>query len=265
MRFRALTLLAALALGTAFAACGSVGGGLGLFRQYEYEEDMYLSLDGTATLYVNSSIAALNALRGTSFNADSRASIDRAAVTRYFETPVTHVTRVTTSRRSNRQFVHVRLDVRDISRLSEAAPFSWSVYRFKEGGGLFLYEQTIGAAAARDGASSASAGWDGREIIAFRLHVPSKIAYHNTRREIGRGNILVWEQPLAARLKGEPLTLDGRDGRPDLDARMETQSILYRTLWLFGSTAVAVALTFALVIWWVLRRGAGSVAAAEPR
>ena len=30
----------------------------GFFRQYEYEEDIYLSLDGTATVYVNSSIAA---------------------------------------------------------------------------------------------------------------------------------------------------------------------------------------------------------------
>jgi hypothetical protein len=47
-------------------------------------------------------------------------------------------------------------------------------------------------------------------------------------------------------VKGEPLTLD---------ARMETQSILYRTLWLFGATFAAVAVSFALVIWWVLRRG----------
>ena len=47
----------------ASGACGS-----GLFRQYEYEEEMYLSLDGSATMYVNSSIAALNALRGTAFD-----------------------------------------------------------------------------------------------------------------------------------------------------------------------------------------------------
>jgi hypothetical protein len=32
---------------------------------------------------------------------------------------------------------------------------------------------------------------------------------------------------------------------------METQSILYRTLWLFGTTLVAVAVAFGLVIWWV--------------
>jgi hypothetical protein len=43
--------------------------GTALFRQYEYEEEIYLSLDGTATVYVNSSIAALNALRGTTFDA----------------------------------------------------------------------------------------------------------------------------------------------------------------------------------------------------
>jgi hypothetical protein len=56
----------------------------------------------------------------------------------------------------------------------------------------------------------------------------------------------VWEQPLTERLRGVPLTLE---------ARMQTQSILYRTLWLFGLTFVAVAVLFAAIIWWVLRRG----------
>ena len=37
---------------------------------------------------------------------------------------------------------------------------------------------------------------------------------------------------------------------------METQSILYRTVALFGATFVAVAMTFTIVIWWILRRGA---------
>ena len=52
----------ALLVVTLTPACGS---GAGLFRQYEYEEEMYLSLDGTATVYVNSSVPALNALRGS--------------------------------------------------------------------------------------------------------------------------------------------------------------------------------------------------------
>ena len=87
---------------------------------------------------------------------------------------------------------------------------------------------------------------NGSEIVAFRLHLPSKIRYHNTRRDVGRGNILVWEQPLAERLRGVPI---------ELDARMDRQSILYTTLWLFGVTFVTVAIVFSGVIWWIIRRG----------
>jgi len=217
-------------------------GGSGLFRQYEYEEEMYLSLDGSATVYVNGSVAALNALRGTSFDASPTARVDRDAVRAYFSTPVTHVTWVRPSRRNNRRFVHVRLDVDDVRTLSAAAPFAWSTYSFERQGDAYVYEQTVNAAA---GKAVGRVGWNGREIVAFRLHLPSKIESYNTT-PVKRGNILVWEQPLAARLRSEPITLE---------ARMETQSILYRTLWLFATTFAAVALAFAVVVWRVVRRG----------
>src|SRR5436190_1103185 len=113
------------------SACGTTT----LFRQYEYEEEIYLSLDGSATVYVNSSRAAL---------------------------------------------------------------FAWSTYQFRRDGDQFRYLQTVGASAGKD---VGSVGWNGSEIVAFRLHLPSKIRYHNTGREVGRGNILVWEQPLADRLR----------------------------------------------------------------
>ena len=230
--FAALALIAATC-----AACSS-----GLFRPYEYEEEMYLSLDGTATVYVNASVAALDALRGTSFDPNPDAVLDRNGIHDYFSSPVTRVARVSSSRRSNRRFVHVRLDVADVTRLGEAPPFAWSRYRFKRDGNLFLYLQTVGPAARKD---VGNVGWTGRELVAFRLHLPSKITYQNTGPP-KRGNILVWEQTLDERLRGLALTID---------ARMETQSILYRTLWLFGATFLAVAVTFGLVIWWVLRRG----------
>ena len=35
-----------------------------LSRKYEYEEDIYLALDGSATVYVNAAVPALVALRG---------------------------------------------------------------------------------------------------------------------------------------------------------------------------------------------------------
>jgi hypothetical protein len=218
--------------------------GTSLFRQYEYEEEVYLSLDGSATVYVNSSIPALNALRGTTFDPDPAARVDTAAIRAYYTTPATRVVRVTQSRRSNRRFVHVRLDVEDVTKLGGVAPFAWSKYQFTRDGDQYKYLQLVGAAAGKD---PGNAGWNGAELIAFRLHLPSKIRYHNTERAVGRGNILVWEQPLAERLRSVPI---------ELDARMDRQSILYTTLWLFGITFVAVALAFGVVVLWIVRKGA---------
>ena len=226
-------------------ACSS--GGLGLFRQYEYEEELYLSLDGTATVYVNASVAALDALRGASFDTRPTAPIDRAKVREFFTTPVTHVaTTPTTSRRSGRRFVHVRLDVADVRRLEEAAPFAWSQYDFNREGERYVFRQQVGQSA---GKSVGNVGWDGREVVAFRLHLPSEIVDHNAGPGYPkRGNILAWEQPLADRLRGKRLAFD---------VTMKTQSILYTTLWLFAATVATVAVMFTIVILWILRRGRG--------
>jgi hypothetical protein len=236
MRIRALALLA---IAFAISACS----GASLFRQYEYEEEIYLSLDGTATVYVNTSVAALDALRGTTFDTSPTARVNRDAIRAFYTSPITHVTWVRESRRNGRRFVHVRLDVDDITKLSSAPPFAWSSYAFRRQGDEFVYHQTIGASSTHD---VGNVGWTGRELVAFRLHLPSKINFHNSGTDVRRGNILVWEQPLADRQRGSPLTLE---------TRIQTQSILYRTLWLFGATFVAVVIAFVVVLWWVLRRG----------
>ena len=94
---------------------------------------------------------------------------------------------------------------------------------------------------------SARSGWTGRELVAFKLHLPSRVTFHNApSRSIERGNIIVWEQPLADRLKGVPV---------DIQVRMEPQSILFRTLSLFGLMMLLVAATFAGFIWMLRRRG----------
>jgi hypothetical protein len=233
MRIALAVLLLAAATG-----CGN-----GFFRQYEYEEDLYLSLDGSATIYVNSSVPALNALRGASFDARPNVPLDRAAVREYFTTPVTRVTRVNTSRRNNRRFAHVRLEVDDVRRLGEAPPFAWSSYQFSNAGDIVTYRQTVGGAAGKP----EEEGWTGEEIVAFRLHIPSRIVFHSAGPgNPKRGNILAWEQPLAERLRGTPLALD---------ARIEPRSILYSTLLLFGGTFAAVAMMFGVLIWWILRAG----------
>jgi len=230
----------------ALAATVGCSNGGSLFRQYEYEEDIYLALDGTATVYVNSSVPALNALRGTALDASPSARFDRDAVKKFYTAPVTHVTQVSQSRRSGRRFVHVRLNVDDVRRLGATAPFQWSRYEFRRDGDQDLYRQTVGAPAAKNADTTS---WTGNELVAFRLHLPSKITYHTNNAGVDnymRGNILLWEQPLTARLKGVPLLLD---------ARMQTESILYRTLMLFGVMFLVVAATFAIVIVAVLRSG----------
>jgi hypothetical protein len=226
----------------AAAACG----GSGLFRQYEYEEDMYLRLDGSATIYVNTSIPALNALRGTALDARPTARVDREAIRQFFTTDLTRVVRVGTSRRRGRRFVHVRLEVGDVRKLSATEPFGWSIYQLRGHGDVVVYKQVVGAAA-KTSDREPPPGWQGDELVAFRIHIPSVVEYHNAGSgNLRRGNILVWEQPLNDRLRGTPL---------ELEVRMQPQSILYRTLILFASMFAIVALLFGVVIWSLIRKG----------
>jgi hypothetical protein len=221
------------------ASCRSV-----FSRKYEYEEDIYLSLDGSATVYVNASVPALVALRGVDLDANPRARLDRQKVRAIFASPYTEVQSVTLSRRDNRRYVHARLEVPDVNRLDEVPLFVWAKYSLDRDGDLLKYRQQLGASAARD---IGNPGWTGAELVAVRLHLPSRIAYHNApSKTIERGNIIRWEQTLAERLAGNPI---------DIEVHMETQSILVRTLALFGSMVALAALTFATVIWLVMRRG----------
>ena len=236
-----LTFAAVLLVQLSSLACGSIGSVVA--RKYEYEEDVFLALDGSATVYVNASVPALVALRGLKLPLDPRARLDRMTVRDLYTTPVSTVESVTTSRREGRRYVHLRIDVPDIRRLAEAAPFAWSKYRYLEGGDRFEFGQQMEGAA---GEKVGDVGWNGDELVAVRLHLPSRVDYHNSpERTIRRGNIIVWEQPLAERMKGAPLVVE---------ARMEKESILFRTLALFAGMAVLVVLTFAGVIWFVRTR-----------
>lgn len=241
----ALVLIAVLAS----IACGNV-----IARKYEYEEEVFLDLDGSATVYVNASVPALVLLRGVKLPVDASARLDRQMVRDLYQSPVTQVASVTTSRREGRRYVHLRLNASDVRKLGEAPLFAWSQYAFRESGGQYEFSQTLRASAAQGGADAVTkqAGWDGSELVAVRLHLPSVITFHNSpSKRTERGNIVVWEQLLTERQKGTPL---------EIVARMETQSILFRTLALFGAMAVLVVITFIAVIWYVKSRRPQSAA-----
>jgi hypothetical protein len=215
-----------------------------LSRKYEYEEEIYLNLDGSATVYVNAAVPALVSLRGVVLPLDASARLDRNDVRAIFETPVTRVDTVSTSRRDGRRYVHVRVEVDDIRQLSEAGPFAWSRYGLSVTEDTAEYTQLVGASAGRP---VADVGWAGDELVAFRLHLPSRVIFHNSpSREIRRGNIIVWEQPLVERQRGTPL---------DIAVRMGSDSILATTLLLFGAMMGLVAITFVGFVWFIRSRG----------
>jgi hypothetical protein len=218
----------------------------GLFREYEYEEEIYLKVDGSATVVVNTSLAALTALRGAKSFDRGDEGVDRDGVRSFFESPVSQVTRVSRPwQRYGRRFVQVRVETTDIRTLSRSPAFAWSAYGFTPHGDTVTFVQAMGAPVAA--AAAAPAVWQGSEIVAIRLHVPAKIQFHNApSKRVERGNIVSWEQPLKDRLAGQPIRVE---------VRMERESILKWTLTIFGSAAAAAALLFAWVIWWVRRKG----------
>jgi hypothetical protein len=215
-----------------------------IFRQYEYEEEIYLKLDGSATVMVNSSIAALIALRGLDASADPQARPDRDKIRAFYASPAVQVTRVSPPwRRYGRRFIQIRMEVPDIRKLAQSPPLAWSTYQFSAKSQEYHYLQVWGASA---GKAVPNVNWDGSEIVAVRMHLPSKIEFHNTKK-IDRGNIVGWEQPLKDRLAGKPL---------EMEVRMQTESILYRTLTIFGLALVAALALMAGIVMWVKKKGA---------
>jgi hypothetical protein len=235
---RVLAVVAALGIA---AACTSPFG-----RQYEYEEQLDLDVDGSATLTVNASIPALIALRGLPVNA----AMDRDALAQVVERAGCHEPRVGRPwSRRGRRFAQIRLAVDDVRDLPACALVSWSSYAFAPEDGAIRYVQEIGAAA---GGDPGPVNWDGSEIVGFKLHLPSRILFHNVKRlEDGangspdRGNILAWEQYLADRRASQPLRME---------VRMDSESILLHAVRLFiGALTTAVAV-LAGTVWLVVRR-----------
>jgi hypothetical protein len=246
---RAVFLLSVATMAVQLAACNGVLG-----KEYEYEEDSTLALDGSAIVNINASIASLVALRGLDLDTNTRARFDQdyvANVRRQAETGGCTVERISTTSwyRSGRRFIQLRLRVPDVRNAAQCSLLSWSKVSYTDNGSEISLRQEIGASAGKD---VPGANWNGSELVAFKLHLPSKITFHNVRdvetnatAAPKRGNILVWEQPLADRRAGKPLVME---------MKMERESILRRTLLLFAAAFVAAVVVMGGAIWWTLKR-----------
>ena len=235
--------------------------------QYEYEEQVYLEVDGRASVVIDTSLPALVALRGGAID-PAIASADRAAVRKLVTAAgcqVDNVSRFWT--RHGRQFVQIQISAAHVKDLPACRLLSWSTYSLenittdKVAAGL-RFQQHLGPPSppglrpasppSPAEGETASTKWLGDEIVAFKVHLPSRIVDHNVKLFDGsngtteRGNILTWAQTFADRRAGKPL---------DMSADMDGKSILHTTLWLFaGAFAAAVAL-LVVSIWLVIRKG----------
>ena len=250
-----------LALAVLATACSGRGGSP-LGPQYEYEEDLTLRMDGSASMVVNASVPALVLLRGLDLPADvkSRADQLKEQVRAIYASGETHVTRVSTWTRQGRRFVGVTVRIDNIRTLPTVAPFSWANYDLHDQGAEVIFRQRMSKPVSTR--SLQEVGLTGNEIVAFRLHLPARIRFQNSRyldrdqsRPAARGNIITWEQRLEDRLKGQPIAY-AQDKTPDvMEVLMDRESILYRTLWLFGLAFAAALAVLGGLIWFTMRRG----------
>jgi len=219
---------------------------------YEYEEQLYLSVDGRATVVVDASLPALVALRGLPIDSSPSSSIDRDGIRRVLESAGCQVDSVSRPwTRSGRRFVQMQISIADVRQPQSCVLLAWSSYSLTpiDPDGL-EFQQTVGPGPQILPANAV--GWDGTELVAFKLHAPSRIRYQNVKRLDGtngtfeRGNILTWEQTLKDRLAGTPVAMD---------VKMDATSILHTTLWLFAGAFAAAVLLLVVVIWMVMRKG----------
>ncbi len=246
---RAVFLLSVVVAAGLLPACNRVLG-----KEYEYEEDATVALDGSAIVNINASIASLVALRGLDLDPNPRARFDQeyvANVRRQAEASGCQVERVSSTSwyRHGRRFIQIRLNVPAVSAAAKCGLLAWSKYSYADSGTSISLRQEIGAGAGKD---VATANWNGSELVAFKLHLPSKITFHNMRdNKTGgtldplRGNILAWEQNLADRRAGKPLVME---------MKMDRQSILRRTLLLFAAAFAAAIVLMGGAVWWTLKR-----------
>ena len=164
-------------------------------KVYEYEEDVYLSLDGSAELIVNASIPALVTLaRAGSAARSGRAPRSRSRFAPRITSPLTEVTRVSRPwRRHGRRFVQVRLRVdRHPQADRSRAVLVVDVRAGGEGWADGLSaddrrDRRCGRARCRTSAGAAASSWRSGSTCRARSSITTPATSRPTRRATSRG------------------------------------------------------------------------------
>jgi hypothetical protein len=208
---------------------------------YEYEQEFWLKVDGSGTVYVTGRPDLWAAFKGLRAG-DPEGKATRDAAHALFERAGLQVNRVLLTRRGGRAYLFVSADFEDVNRLSGSPAFPELTISLRhEGERLRLQGRWQRPPSGEDGAAAR----DG--LMAVRFHLPSKIYEHkNAADGVERGNIVGWRQDVAAAFAGEPL---------EFAVVMDDRSILFSTVTLFACTVVAALAILALAFTLIARKG----------
>jgi hypothetical protein len=201
---------------------------------YEYEEEVFLEVDGSGEIRMSGSTAAIEALHGL-----DGAGAERAKA--LFEGEGIEVLSAFETERDRRKFVHVEARFSDWDRLCRIPAFRGRrCILATEKDGLAL-ELSLPSPRAR-----APEGLDPQALLALRYHVPSTIRHHNSPGDIERGNILSWKRTLREHFAGRPL---------DVEVRFDRRTVLAATVSVMGLALGLVAASIGTALFVMVRKG----------
>lgn len=201
---------------------------------YEYEEDVFLDVDGSGRMRVSGSREILRALHGEHGGSASRlgAHFDRAG----FE-----LTSARETERDGRPFLHVEGRFAAWETLCRHPAFENRVCR------LAGEDETLGLelrVPAPEGRIPKGVPADG--VVGFRFHLSSTVREHSSPEPVQRGNILVWERSAADHFGGTPV---------DVRIRFDRRSVLATTARILALSLGAVVAAVATAIGFMVRKG----------
>lgn len=204
---------------------------------YEYEEEVFLEVDGSGEIRISGSTAAIEALH----EVGGAGAASPANVAALFDGEGIEILSALETERERRRFVHLTARFSDWEKLCRTPAFRGRACR------LAATEEDLALALSLPSPREAAPeDLDPLAILALRYHFPSTIHYHNSPGGIERGNILAWKRTLREHFAGRPL---------DLEVRFDRRTILQATVTAVSLSLVLVLATIATALALMVRRG----------
>jgi hypothetical protein len=201
---------------------------------YEYEEEVFLEIDGSGEIRMSGSKEAVAALHGI-----DQATIESAK--ELFEGEGVQILSALETMRERRKFVHVRARFSDWEKLCRLPAFRDRGCRLAKEPDALELELSLPSPR-----TAAPESLDPQALLALRYHFPSSIRYHDSPGDVERGNILSWKRTVREHFAGRPL---------DLHVRFDRRTILAATVRILGLALGLVLASIGTGLVVMLRKG----------